>query len=186
MTCDIQYPEQIPATVDTGNVSGRVVTPQILVWVGASLIATNTVFGLLHLVGWPFSSGPPFSHIATPTIRAFAVERVDRAGNVGAFDSHSVFKWLSGYRLAAIYDNIYRHPERPELPTAFCGLLRRTVSEWNDATLIRFYVERVSVVPTELSKNPLERKLFFECKQNNGVPTRNPREGNLPDGVHRH
>jgi predicted DCC family thiol-disulfide oxidoreductase YuxK len=164
-TCDIQYPEEIPATLGTSKMSGRLVAPRILVWLGASLIATNAVFGLLHVFGWPFSCGPAFNHIATPKIRAFAVERVDGAGNVAVFDHRSVFKWLSGYRLAAIYDNIYRHPERPELPTAFCGFLRRTVPEWNDATLIRFYVERVSVLPTELSKNPLERKLFFECKQ---------------------
>jgi hypothetical protein len=81
------------------------------------------------------------------------------------FKRSGVFKWLSGERLDGIYNNIYRHPEKPELPMAFCGFLKKTVPGWADATLVKFYVERVSVVPTEQSKNPLERKLFFECKQ---------------------
>ena len=44
-------------------------------------------------------------------------------------------------------------------------VLKKTVPGWADATLVKFYVGQVSVVPTEQSKNPLERKLFFECKQ---------------------
>ena len=180
----IQHPEQMPATANTGNAYDRLVKPRAIVWVGVSLIATNSIFGLMHLVGWPFSSGPAYTHIQAATDRSYAVDRVDRAGKVAVLDSRGLCKWLSMYWLAPIYDNIYRHPERRQLQIAFCKLLRRTVPGWSDATSIRFYVERVSVVPTQWSQNPLERTLFFESKENDSIPTspthavtRRPREG---------
>jgi hypothetical protein len=129
------------------------------------LIAVNTAFGLFKLKGWPFNGGPTFNHIATPTIRTFAVERVDPSGNVAVLTRLGGFKSPSNEGLRGIYDNMYRHPEEPELPTAFCGFLRKTVPGWADSTLIQLYVELVSVVPTERSRNPLEKRLFFECKQ---------------------
>ena len=161
---EIQYSDAIPAG-NTATIFGWRLISQPLILVGVGLIATNTFFSLFKLHGWPFACGPTHNHIATPTIRAFAVERVDRAGYVSLVNRSEVFKGLSGERLSAIYDNIYRHPERPELAMAFCGFLRRTIPGWADAPSIRFYVERVSVLPTERSKNPLQRKLFFECKQ---------------------
>jgi predicted DCC family thiol-disulfide oxidoreductase YuxK len=147
------------------NVFGRGLTLSPLICIGVTLIAVNTAFGLFKLHGWPFTCGPTFSHIATPKIRSFAVTRVNPSGKVAVFKRSGIFKWLSGERLGSVYDNIYRHPEKPELPTAFCGFLRKTVPGWADATLIQFYVEHVSVVPTEQSKNPLDRTLFFECKR---------------------
>ena len=165
-TSEMAYCGPISTRTDTGNVFRRRLALQALLFVGISLIATNTAFGLFKLHGWPFTCGPTFNHIATPQVRTFAIERVDRSGNVAVFDrSSSEFKWLRGERLAAIYDNIYRHPERPELPTAFCRFLRRTAPDWADAVVIRFYVEHVSVLPTEWSKPPSQRKLFFECTQ---------------------
>ena len=99
------------------------------------------------------------------SISLMKIERVNPSGNVAVFKRSSVFKWLSAQRLGGIYDNIYRHPEKPELPTVFCEFLRKTVPGWNDAASIRFYAEWVSVLPTEQSKNPLKRQLVFECKQ---------------------
>ena len=152
-----------PMTKDNADrVIGWKLMPSPLVLVGVSLIATNTFCGLLKLHGWPFTCGPTYSHIATPTIRTFSIERVDHAGNIALFKH---LKWLGGEHLFAVYDNIYRHPQTPEVLTAFCELLRRTVPGWADASSIRFYVEKVSVLPNERSKNPLQRKLVFECNQ---------------------
>ncbi len=156
---------ELVRTGNGNNVFGWGLTPHALICTGVTLIAITTAFGLFKLKGWPFTVGPTFNHIATPTIRSFSVERVNLSGDVTVFKRSGVFKWLSGERLDGIYNNIYRHPEKPELPMAFCGFLKKTVPGWADATLVKFYVERVSVVPTEQSKNPLERKLFFECKQ---------------------
>jgi len=121
--------------------------------------------------GWPFTCGPTFSSIQKPEIRTLAIERIDRTGNTGIFEHSDAFwsihryKWLSAGWLDAIYNNIYSHPENPELASAFCKFLRKNIPGWNDATSIRFYAERVNIVPTEQSKNPLEKRLFFECGQ---------------------
>src|SRR5439155_25470707 len=49
--------------------------------VGVTIIATNTVFAIFHVHGWPFSSFPSFHHIATERTMLFRLERVDGAGN---------------------------------------------------------------------------------------------------------
>jgi len=141
--------------------------PRILTLVGVILIGSNIACGLLHLHGWPFTCGPAFSDILTAEIRTLAIELDDGTGTIAAYDSHdvSVLSGIPESRVAAIFDNIYRHPERPELPTAFCEFLRKRVRGLNNVAPIRFYLERLTVVPTEQSKNPLDRQLFFECKQ---------------------
>jgi len=88
------------------------------------LIGANTACGLLHVHGWPFTCGPTFSAIRTPEIRTLAVERIDRAGNIAIYNPIRP----SAERLGGIYDNIYGHPEKPELPTAFCEFSEKKCS----------------------------------------------------------
>jgi hypothetical protein len=159
--CNMECSKTISTAANLANPSERAAAPRILTLVGVTLIGTNTACGLLHVHGWPFTGGPAFSTISPPEIRTFAVERIDRTGNTAIYNPIRP----SATRLAGIYNNIYGHPGKPELRTAFCKFLRKSVPGWNDAASIRFYAERVSVVPTEQSKNPLERHLVFECEQ---------------------
>jgi len=165
---NVEYSKMISTAANSISPSELATAPRILTFVGFTLIGTNAAFGLLHVHGWPFTCGPTFSHVARPEIRTFAIERMDRTGNIAVYERldafHGVYRGLSAEWLAAIYNNIYSHPENPELATAFCEFLRKNVPGWNDAASIRFYSERVSVLPTEQSKNPLERRLFFECR----------------------
>lgn len=167
--CNTARPRMISTAGNPFNSCEEAGVPRILIFVGVTLIATNTAFGLLHVRGWPFTCGPTFARILTPEIRTLALQRIDRSGNVAVYERldafHSVCSWLSGEWLEAIYNNIYSHPEKPELAIAFSEFLIKSVPGWSDAASIRFYAERVSILPTEQSKNPSDKQLFFEYER---------------------
>jgi vitamin K-dependent gamma-carboxylase-like protein len=136
----------------------------VLVLIGVVLVAANALFGLLHAHGWPFTCFPTFHHIATPECHLFAIERTDVEGNVVSLDRVHGLKNVSLYRLQAICANIYHHSEKPELAIAFCDVLKKNVPGWQDSVAIRFYIERNTVLPAKRNKNPLDKRLFHECK----------------------
>jgi len=132
--------------------------------VGVTIITTNTVFAIFHLHGWPFTCFPSFHHIATERTMLFQLERVDSAGNTDFLDLPSEVKALDIFRVQAICDNIYRHPEKPEIGTAFCKVLRESMPDCDRSFAIRLYAEENSVLPWERWNNPLSRRLVFECR----------------------
>jgi hypothetical protein len=128
------------------------------------IVGTNTVFGIFHLHGWPFTSFPSFEQIETGRMMLFRVEKIDDAGNTASLYPSSALKALDIFRFQVICDNVYRHPEKPEIGMAFCRVLRESMPDCDRSFAIRFYAEENSVLPWESGKNPLTRRLVFECK----------------------
>jgi len=122
------------------------------------------VFAIFHLQGWPFTCFPSFHHIATEKTMLFRIETVDDAGNTTSLDPASALKVHDIFIGQAICDNIYRHPEKPEIARAFCKVLRESMPGRDRKLPIRIYAEENSVLPWESGMNPLARRLVFECK----------------------
>lgn len=151
---------------DEGDAGAREPAPRAALVMGVALLGINSLAGATQVYhGWPFCSYPSFSARSSPYRYDLAVE-VQEAGAWRRVDSLPLQRALDRSR----YHEIVRVTVQriraggeagPARLEAFLELWRRLAPAARHGAL-RVYLERITVIPEERSRNPLSRELVGE------------------------
>jgi len=143
--------------------------PWATVFVGSVLLAGAVATGVRLLdVMWPFMLYPTFASVEGTTRMQMSVRAVDAMGRERDVDLRRLNAGLpQGFeptRLYGLVDRMIADPDplRAQKLRALWTVLAPSDPTLRDARAVRFYREKVSVVPERRHDAPLERELVLE------------------------